>query len=442
MSVSKKLYIIGLLVHILYAIIVFSTDNIVSDCLQKDDGQLEELIIKYNYDSKSYIDSADNFLKIGIFGNGIKTDYHRTIGYPAIIALFKITLGGYWYFGLVFFQIIIGALIYPITFLIGKNLLKNNEKVLYISVLVLILLGGYFPRTLYVLTDLIFSVLFLLGVLLSILAVKTKDNIKLIIPGIIIFTIAAIIRPIMLIYPIAHILLLIYISKANSTWNYGSIKKVIWISGFVLLISCNFSSFRVNHYYGVFTPTDILGKDLLEYTTRNPYIYEGKLDEYLKIEKEIDTESNWVIKDKKRKRIFFETVKIYPVSTMRYILGRGALVHLFYPHYLQIGEIYGYFNREVNRNGKSMRKSVFMQILLYFFALVNVIIFLLFLFYIFEKLFLHKEIMFFIAIMAVVFFIVGPTFIAASSSRMRMPVEPIIIIFAFEYLFSKIKKAD
>ncbi len=435
MKTAGKLYIIGLIIHLLYNVVIISTDNVISHCWHVDNGNLTEIINMHNSDSRSYIESADGYIKEGVFSYKNMPDYHRTIGYPLIIAIFKMISWKYWYILLTIFQTFVGTLIYPLSFLIGKIFLPKDDKKIFYSIITMMLLGGYFTKSLYVLSDMTFSVFFLSGVYFSLLSTTKRNDILIIILGFILITFAALIRPVLILYPIVHFLILLYISKYYKTWNYQKTKLKVILSALLLILSVNISSVRIYHYYKNISPTDILGINMFDYTVKNVMIKENQLPKYIKLEKDINKERNWLIKDKKRKNIFFNTFKEYPVTTIMFWIKRGAFVHLFYPHYMQIGEIYGYFNKEKTGRNKPMTKSVFMQIVLYLFAVVNFIIFLFFALYLFEQLVYYKQILFFITILFMVFFVLGPSFLAPTSPRMRLPVEPFIFIFAFKYLF-------
>ncbi|MBC6410162.1 MAG: hypothetical protein GDA42_06850 [Ekhidna sp.] len=241
MNPFKKLFIIGLVVHVVYVIIICSTGSRLSVFLQN--GQLiEEKLLMYYPDTMTYVDSADNFSKYGVFGKENKPSYHRTIGYPFIIYFFKITLGQYWYHGLLIFQILIGTLVYPVAYGIGIAIFPNKRKTIFYSIITLILLGGYFTKSMYVLTDLTCASFLLLGMYLSIISITTKKN-YLMICSIIILSFAALIRPNLILYLIVHFLLLLYVAKEYNLWTQIKTKRVIWASSIILLLMCNLSSF-------------------------------------------------------------------------------------------------------------------------------------------------------------------------------------------------------
>src|SRR5690606_25795667 len=121
-------------------------------------------------------------------------DYHRTIGYPLIIYLIKTLAGPYWYFGMVFFQTLFGALVYPLTYRIGRILFPEDTKAMYFATVALLGLAGYVTRSLYVMPDLTCAVFFLFGIYLSMKSIKEGKNINLLILGIASLSFSALIR--------------------------------------------------------------------------------------------------------------------------------------------------------------------------------------------------------------------------------------------------------
>jgi hypothetical protein len=436
MKKEWQIFFIALILHSIYALIIIHTDNQISAYWSRDHGQIVDLAIQFNHDSKSYVESADNFLKFGVFGHGVSPDHHRTIGYPFIIAVSKYFFGDFWFYGLFVFQFILSLFIYPLFFLIAKMSLEINEKVLFVASLLTLLLGAYFQRPFYILSDLSFTFFFLLGLFTSMYSLMKKNSLLHLI-SILILTFAALVRPVLIFYPFAHFFILLYLSKKNNLWN--STKGLVFSGSIVLLVGCNLSSFRNYHHYKIFTPSDILGYVLLEYSTKHILSYEGKQNEYVMLKKSADQYTNWIEKDQFRKKTFLKTVFKYPDSAIKYWLGRGAKIHLLYPHYMKIGEIYGYFNREKDRNGRPMKESNFMKTILYSFSVLNALIVIFSLFYLLKKLILESNILFFLAFGLLFFVLVGPSFIAASSARFRIPIEPFLVSMALAYIYEQRK---
>ena len=435
MNPFKKLFIIGLVVHVVYVIIICSTGSRLSVFLQN--GQLiEEKLLMYYPDTMSYVDSADNFLKYGVFGKENKPDYHRTIGYPFIIYFFKITLGQYWYHGLLIFQILIGALVYPVAYGIGIAIFPTSKRnTLFYSIITLILSGGYFTKSMYVLTDLTCASFFLLGMYFSILSITTRKN-YLMICSIIILSFAALVRPNLILYPIVHFLLLLYVAKEYDLWTQIKTKRLIWASSIILLLMCNLSSLRIYNHYGVFSSSSILGINIFEYTVKEILLKNEEDEKYLLWEVEINAEDNWLVKDKLRKDRFFEAVSNHPISAISYWI-RVAENHLLPPHLMEIGVLYGYHKRVISHSGYKLIESTTMKVVWYFFLFLNTTLLSLGFLYLCHKV-LKKEYLFVLVFLSLIFLIIGPSFLAGASPRMRLPIEPFLIILAFQYL--EIKK--
>lgn len=432
MTNSVKLFLLGVGVHLIYVIIILISESTLSDFWQKDTGQLTEILADFIIDSRSYIELADNFMEYGVFGSGENPDYHRTIGYPFIIYLFKALVGPYWYFGLVFFQTFFGALVYPLTYHIGKILFPEDNKSLYFSALALLGLAGYFTKSPYVMPDLACAVFFLLGIYLSMHSIKEGKNIKLLILGIASLSFSALVRPNLMLYPIAHFLLLFYIAKLYDRWNERRTRRMVWLSGMALIITCNLSSFRMYHSYGIISPTNVLGINMFEYTVKKVLTKEGQLEEYNRMEQMVNNEEHWMIRDKMRKEYFFGTISQYPMSAVQYWL-RAGIDHFVTPHHMEIGVAYGYYKRDKVDGNIKLEKSRIVAAIFYIGSLVNLLILGLCCLFLITDLSVHKNYLLLISICVLVAIIVGPSCLAQTSPRMRIPIEPFILLLSFKY---------
>jgi hypothetical protein len=432
MRKAKQLFYLGLIVHTIYVLIIVCTHNRLSVFFQPDTGQLTELISNYSPDSRSYIESADNFIERAIFGRGDDIDFHRTVGYPFIISICKLSLGEHWYFGLALLQIILGSLIYPLCFFIGKALFQFDEKTLVRSIVVLMILGGYFTKSLYVLTDLTFAVFFLLGFYLSILSVTKKINYFLAVLALVMLTISGLIRPTLLLYPIASALIMIFISKKNEILHISLTRWFILIFSLTLWIGCNLSSFRLYKAYHSFSSTDVLGINMFDYSVKSILTNEGKKELYTQLQDSINSQNDWLVKDKIKKQIFIDVVKTYPISSISY-WKQAAKSHLLSPHYMEIGAVFGYYKEDVNE-GVQLKKSSVMLLVFYVFYFINWLIELLFVAYIIEQLFIKKNFLWVVGLLTVIAVIVGPSFIALTGARMRISIEPFILLPAILFL--------
>lgn len=435
MNYLKTVSLLGLTIHVVYVIIILSTSNDVSKCWQVDNGQLTEIIRVYRPDSKSYIESADNYMEYGIFGHKDKLDYRRTIGYPFIIYCFKVAFGQYWYYGLVIFQILLSVLIYPIVYSIGITIFPDNRKTIFYSVIALMLSGAYYVRTLNVLTDLTFTVFFLLGIYLSIISLIRRRGYIFILLGVISLSFSGLVRPVLIIYPLVHVILLLYVARRYNTWRHIRVKQMIIISTIFLAVTCNFSSFRLYNFYGTFSPTDVLGINMFEYSVEEILKLEGEKEKFLILKQMINNEDDWLVRDEMRKEYFFEVVSRYPVSAMQYWFPI-TMQHLVTPHLMEVGHSYGYYKRDLTdeRTKHSVKRSIVMVGIFWIFSVVNIAITFFCFWHLLYRLFKYKDYLFFLSFLSLIFFIVGPSCIARTSTRMRIPVEPFIIILSFKYL--------
>jgi len=438
MSKSLSLFALGILVHTLYVLIVLVTDSVLVTHWQVDSGQLTDLIHSFRVNSESYIQPGENYLEKGIFGVGMAPDHYRTIGYPAFIALFKYFMGPYWFFGVTIVQLIVGALIYPLAYKIGNIYFPNDKRTTWIATVLMMLLGGYYTQSMYIMTDLLFSFFFLLGVYFSLEStVKNKPIILLF--AILSFIFTGLIRPTLILFPIAYCIYQIHIANYYDVWKIGRVKRMIWVSSLVLIIACNLSSIRVYYHYNTFSPSNVLGINMFDYTVKEVLLSEGEKEQFQGLNQTIDSEESWMEKDKLKKKYFFETIVSYPVSSISYWLS-VVNAHMFFPHYWEIGAIYGVAKK--NRPEHNLKKSTFMVVIHYLFWIINVMLFTAFLLYLLAAFLGKKEKygqLLFISMVLIVGLLVGSSFLASAGPRIRLPIEPFILIFSMKYIADMIR---
>ncbi|MBC6401628.1 MAG: hypothetical protein GDA37_11585 [Ekhidna sp.] len=163
---------------------------------------------------------------------------------------------------------------------IGIAIFPNKRKIIFYSIITLILLGGYFTRSIHVLTDMPYASFLLLGMYLSIISIISRKN-YLMTFSVIILSFAALVRPNLILYPIVHFLLLLYVAKEYDLWTQIKTKRVIWASSIILLLMCNLSSLRIYNHYGSFMPTDVLGGNMLRCSVKEILSKNGEDEKYL-----------------------------------------------------------------------------------------------------------------------------------------------------------------
>ena len=142
--------------------------------------------------------------------------------------------------------------------------------------------------------------------------------------------------------------------------------------------------------------------------------------------------------------MFFKVVSNYPRLAILYWV-KVATKHLLSPHHREIVKAYmgnrQYMALKNYRPNKATMRSTFTVMwagyyILYFLNAIILLLGALHLCYKVSK----KEYLFVFVFLSLIFLIMGPSFLAMAGSRMRLPVEPFLLILAFQYLEIK-KKA-
>lgn len=429
----KQLFLWGLIFHFTYTVFLLSTNNYISGFFSLEGAKQIEAISFFHDDAKSYIEEAVKINKLGIFNEKYEISYHRTVGYPLIIAVFLSVFGKFWYLGLILFQNTFSALVYPIVYKI--NLIINNQssRSAILTAILLLLLGGFFTRTCYVLTDLCFSSFLLLGIYLSIKSIYLNSPIWMTF-SIALIGMAGFIRPIMMLYFLVHLILMIYVIKSKCNGNFKHRKWLIGVSTFVIILITNMNSFFMYKTYQFKSPTDVLGINLFSYTAKNILESKGQLHKYEVFSADLDKEVDFIKKDKLRKKFALETIKTYPLSAIKYWVSSG-FSHLLIPHYMQIGKVFGYYKRDkAIDTGLKLKKSFLLQIIFFLFAFVNfILLFLLPLIFLIHQI-RKKNILMVLLLMSALVVLFTPTFFASNGERLRLPIEWILLAISADVL--------
>lgn len=214
-----KLFFLILIINILYVTVLFYHPKSTMYHLNKqsDEVIIETLDKRISDDSNTYIEYTED---------GI-----RTIGYPLIIKAVRIVFPNNWLIFLIFFQCIASAIIYCIIF----DFLKNKW-----AIIPLILLGTYIVYVPYIMTEIFFSLFFILSVYFI------KKNIWF---HFIFLGIASLIRP---------SLAWIFIVEPFILFFYGKPKWVIYLSVPLSFIATSYNRFRNLKYNGKFIHSTVL----------------------------------------------------------------------------------------------------------------------------------------------------------------------------------------
>ncbi len=431
----RVLFFSGFIVHLAYScIVLFTPGSMLYGGAEPDTGQLTDLLSRYTDNSREYIEPADNFLRNGVFGYGSQPDYRRTIGYPAIIAFFKILSGSYWYSALVLFQCFLGALIYPISVFFGKLHIKRSPWLLLVGVLFLMLSGTGFTAAPCVMSDLPFTAIFLSGLYFAIKGVlKKRWDYHLV--SVFLITCSGLIRPTLMLYAPVHALVLLAFAMKHSDHLSRRMKWQVIGSSLLLVIGCNSSSFRTYHAYGTFSPSEILSLNMFDHTVKNildDHNLHGLYSAYSDTAEHAD---NFIDRSNIYQCYFLKTVNDYPLEAVRY-WTECAANHLLTPHWMNIGQVFGYYKRE--EPSQDLRESVLMKYIFYSFSVFNLLFIVIPFSLALLEMLRGKDRMIALALICYCTMFIGPTLLAGGSGRFRMPIEAFMIFPALLWISDRV----
>ena len=439
MSNKKQLllqYVIGLILNVLLLLVIASGSKSFSN-MQLPEGKYQNNLWRGG-DVLTYVNPARNFLENGVFGAGETPDYHRTTGYPFFLAAMIKIFGNGWLYPAIIIQALFFALIYPalssicIIFTPGKPKLAN-----YVFIFSLFS-GAYWAFVPVILSDLFFTVLFVLGFGFGLHSI-TRQSYKYLVLHMAFLGFAAQIRPTLSLYFIGSFFLLFSLAKIYRVYNKKTI-TIITISTITLTILGNAPAVRnyVNHRF--FAPTDIGYELLISYFGRDILEKTSKLNQYKAIKEEIAAEADLNPKAALYKKYAIEIIKDNPLMSCL-IYCKNAASIMFNSHYNTLAAFWGYSYKNIeNPQHYRLKKSNVILIIALLGAVVYAVI------YFFAGLQLIRFIKEKQPILALsLIFIFGlfllPSFLSSGAgSRMRLPAEGLLVILGITEISRRVKK--
>lgn len=427
-------YMLPALLNVVYVVIMLSNGTTFFN-LQMPEGKYAKNAMN-GTDVMTYVIPARNFLAHGVFGavggNGTDPDYHRTVGYPIFLSFFMKTLGSErWIYGVFFVQALLFASIYPMLFIINRELIGGGEKVFNRALVFLSVSGCFIVTAPIVLTDMFFSTIFTCGLCLGILAIVRQRMIFLIL-HVVVMGYAAEIRPTLALYPILNAAIMVALARKAGVINSVKIRR--WIVGatLALMVVCNGPAIRnyVNH--GFFESTDIVAINLYDCLMVEVLFLEGKTDFYHMTNREVAQISDIHEQIKKKKAAAFQVFMRYPVATIGKIVTHAGTIMLRLP-WLDALALAGVDLSPEAYERLSKRQTIIEGAIGMVITLCYMLIYCLFVSYIIRTL-RQGQYLIGLSIAATVVYFLFPPFVAGGGFRMTLPVIGIITLCAFDEL--------
>ena len=286
-------------------------------------------------DVGSYLYPARNFIEQGIFGQGDKPGYLRTIGYSAYEVVLITIFGESFFWVAYFIQAILAALVFATITAICNFFIKDDSRVSK-TVFAFLCLGGAYWSYFYLLaTDLFFAFFFIAGIYYGIKAVADKSWKKCII-HILLIGYAASVRPTLILYVIPELFILLCAAAHFKTLADKKIKVMIGVTCASVLLLTNLPSLRNYVNYGVMKPSNVFEINLHHFLAKETLILVNREDQYERedaIASNIE-KVNWGDACAFKKEAAFRTIREYPTEAL-IVLTKHLVKNLATPHYLR-----------------------------------------------------------------------------------------------------------
>ena len=426
-------YFIGLSVNILVFLLLYlcplSHNNTQMPCGTNKNN------IWCGTDINDYVNSGLNYVHTGIFGMGDKPDHLRTIGYPAIIAFFYSVFGDSWVLALQISQCFFLALMYPILSLLAVEILPSaSNKTISAIFIFLLFTGTYWARSIMLLTDTTFALLFTVGVVFGIRAFK-KDSFPYFMAYIVFITAAGLIRPTLFLFPLLNITLAIFVAT-KYRFNTGRFLPQLVITTLLFAFTCNLASIRNYLNYSFLSPSSVVGLNAFRSVAQKILIDAGSTDKYNRLAVKVDSIQDISAKTEFRKKIMIAAICKHPLLTAKMLQKNTINVFLDNHMVNNMGNYFGY-NWKTTGSAQSTfgsaypyKKSTLCYYLTYAMMGLYFVLWLL-LFYFCYVAFITRQYHYLYLIGSLLFVFIFPAVIIGDGgSRLRLPFEPFLVLFS------------
>lgn len=385
-------------------------------------------------DVMTYIEPAVAFLQTGEFLRAGEPDMHRTIGYPAFLAAIMLVFGGHWLTAVYIIQPFIFALIFPATAIICRTWFPGSPKAIPFIFWIMLLNGIALAYTGFLLTDMLFSSLLISGLACGLLAIVRVSwaftFLQLACLGW-----AAQVRPTLSLLFVTVLCFMLFTAKKNGNSRCTKAWTIIAISVVLIAVAGSGPSIRNYLNHGTFTPTNILANNLARYLAGPVLIQAGEGEQYeiklLEFKRLKGVEQIY-----KQREFAVEVIKKYPL-----LIAYRSLYHLawnlFEPHWEYLLNAFGsgFSMNDIFDDSGRVQWKIFLALPFWVGYLLIYSACLLFML----KLLIQRE---YTLLLGIVFFLL-PLFasiINGQGARMRLCVEPMVIILAIVYSLGLMEK--
>lgn len=404
-----------------YCFLYFHSETTFAN-LQLPVGQYKNNIW-FHSDYLTYYRPAKNFLETGVFGNGTNPDPLRTVGYPAFLALLIKLFKNNWIYYAYFLHCIIIPIIYPLIYSITEKLI--NRKTARISLIISLFSGLYFGRMIFIGTDLVFMVFFLAAILFLIKYFENQRKATFLILYFITILISSLIRPSLMYYYPAHLMMVFFLDKKYKVFvSKSKLWKFSILTTILVWAIVNISSYRNYMNYGFFKPTIVLNANYINHVSRDILRKEGKNEIFDSLYRQQYRIEDYTDRMKWQNETVIRIIEKYPFSFIKVIISN--IKNTLFDNGL-INPVGNYFNYNW-REEEGLKYSAFMHITFLIYAVGYIILYILAAFGIYRIIRKQDWILLLLIFYLLSIFLLPPFIFGSGGSRLRIPVEWIIVI--------------
>ena len=335
--------------------------------------------------------------------------------------------GDNWLLAAFFVQALLFACIFPVLCQIARLLFNSTTKIITLSFLFLTLSGTYLVTVPVILTDLFFTVFLTLGLYLSLLVVIRNSWVCLA-GQVVVLGYAAQIRPVLGLYAIVNFVLMVHIAYKIHVLHRRKTGNLILVSSICLLVSGNLPALRnyVNH--GFLKPTDVLATNMFDYLARSVLDRTNNSAEYYALAESVKKMGDIKDATEIKERYAIDVFKRHPLATLTQV-GRNAIGIMLRGHWAVAAQFWGLNFKDLTMEEfMPLKKSLRVFVVEVLFNSIYALLYVFFWCYLI-RLYRLNEISLLLTTLVFVSYFLIPTFmVSGAGSRLRLPVEGIIVL--------------
>jgi hypothetical protein len=377
-------------------------------------------------DVLTYVRPARELLASGIFSNdGVEPDYHRTVGYPAFLAVSMLAFGEHWLAGVLLAQALLFALAYPAVHSLAASLFPDQPGVGRSALTFLFVAGTYWAQQSALLTDLMCAVCLNAGLACGLLAVLRRSWPWTVVQ-VALIGYASQVRPSLVLYAPIHLLLLLSVARRHGLLKQRKAWAVVASSVLSIALLGSAPALRNLANHGYFHPSDAFEVNLFKQLGRRVTEAAGAEIWYQALRDDLAERQGFRQQVEGERQAAVAIVTRYPLIAARIMAGQAFAI-LTSSHWLKVANLWNYHWRALPAVGLRPARLllavnavwVLVYLLVHLLATARLV-----------RMWRGSDRLLAIALLAFFGYLLVPSFTDAAGSRMRLPVEGLLVLLA------------